>query len=197
MVNYVVEFENKIAEFYNAPYAVAVDCCTHGLEIAIRLNNPDYLSCTKYTYISVPMTFIKLGIAWSFNEDLWSDYYYITPNIIDAAVLWRKNSYIPNTFMVISFQHKKHLKLGRGGMILCSTKEQYNQLKALSYDGRHPGPPWMEQDIYNIGYHYYLTPEIASLGLEKLEEAISRQAKKWSWQDYPNISKMKVFNDYL
>ena len=99
--------------------------------------------------------------------------------------------------MVISFQHKKHLKLGRGGMILCSTKEQYNQLKALSYDGRHPGPPWMEQDIYTIGYHYYLTPEIASLGLEKLEEAISRQAKKWSWQDYPNISKMKVFNDYL
>ena len=27
------ELENKIAEFYGSPYAVAVDCCTHAIEI--------------------------------------------------------------------------------------------------------------------------------------------------------------------
>ena len=32
----VKEFENKIAEFYGSPYAVAVDCCTHGVELCFR-----------------------------------------------------------------------------------------------------------------------------------------------------------------
>mgnify|MGYP003661763403 CR=1 FL=1 len=29
-------FENKIAEFFGSPYAVAVDCCTHGVELCLR-----------------------------------------------------------------------------------------------------------------------------------------------------------------
>ena len=30
-------FENKIADFFGAPYAVAVDSCTHGIELCLRL----------------------------------------------------------------------------------------------------------------------------------------------------------------
>ena len=32
----IKEFENEIAEFFGAPHAVAVDCCTHGLELCLR-----------------------------------------------------------------------------------------------------------------------------------------------------------------
>ena len=32
----VEEFEKKIANFFGSPYAVAVDCCTHGLEVCLR-----------------------------------------------------------------------------------------------------------------------------------------------------------------
>ena len=32
-------FEEKIASFFGAPYAVAVDCCTHGVELSLRLTN--------------------------------------------------------------------------------------------------------------------------------------------------------------
>ena len=35
----VNKFENKIAEFFGAPYAVAVDCCTHGIELCLRHQN--------------------------------------------------------------------------------------------------------------------------------------------------------------
>ena len=35
----VTEFENKIAEFYGAPYAIAIDSCKHGLEISLRNEN--------------------------------------------------------------------------------------------------------------------------------------------------------------
>ena len=32
----VESFERAIADFYGAPYGVAVDCCTHGIELCIR-----------------------------------------------------------------------------------------------------------------------------------------------------------------
>ena len=32
----VEQFERTIADFYGAPYAVAVDCCTHGIELCLR-----------------------------------------------------------------------------------------------------------------------------------------------------------------
>jgi hypothetical protein len=65
------------------------------------------------------MTFEKLNLEWNFTDEKWSDKYIIgNTNIYDAAVLWEKNSYIPSTMMCISFQLKKHLSLGKGGIIL-------------------------------------------------------------------------------
>ena len=43
-------------------------------------------------------------------------------NIIDAAVYWKENCYIPNSFMCLSFQFQKHLNIGKGGMILTDDK---------------------------------------------------------------------------
>ena len=31
----ITEFENKVAEFFGAPYAIAVDSCTHGIEFCL------------------------------------------------------------------------------------------------------------------------------------------------------------------
>ena len=190
----VKEFENKIAEFFGAPYAVAVDCCTHGLELCLRYKNIDYIKVPTHTYISVPFLAKKLGIDLMWKVENWKNYYYITDNIIDAAVLWKRDSYIPGTFMCISFQFKKHLALGRGGIILTANKESALELKKMSYDGRHPDIPWREQDIENMGYHYYMTPETAELGLKKLPNAIKDKPIQWTINDWPNISKMKAFN---
>jgi hypothetical protein len=63
----------------------------------------------------------------------------------------------------------------------------------MSYDGRSPDQPWMEQDIDIVGYHYYMTPETAKLGLKKLSNAIQSNPKKWSYENYPNLRSMKVF----
>ena len=32
----VAEFENKIAEYFGAKHAIAVDSCTHGIELCLR-----------------------------------------------------------------------------------------------------------------------------------------------------------------
>jgi len=190
----VEQFENKLAEFYGSKYAVAVDCCTHALELCLRYKEVKNYTVPKRTYISVPFLATKLGINFEWKDEIWSDYYFLGgTNIVDAAVLWKKNSYIPGTLTCVSFQFKKHLSLGRGGVILTDDKNSAEILKKMSYDGRIPNVPWREQNISTIGYHYYMTPETAKMGLEKLPEAILKQPKKWVITDWPDLSKMEVF----
>ena len=195
MFDKVTKFENAIAEFYGAPYAVATDCCTHAIELCLRLIKPDHVACPKNTYLSVPMTFAKLGIDWKFIDVQWHDYYYLTnTNIIDAAVHWQQGGFQKGYFNCLSFQFKKHLNVGRGGMILTDDAEAAFKLRKMSYDGRVPNVPWAEQDVDTIGYHYYMTPETAQLGLDRLEQAKNTIPRNWSYKDYPDISSMKVFN---
>ena len=195
-MNTVKEFEKVISRYYNAPFAVATDCCTHAIELCLRLTKPTTVTCPNHTYLSVPMTFTKLGLDWNFYDSYWNNFYYIgNTNIIDAAVYWKRDGYIPNTLMCLSFQYKKHLNVGRGGMILTDNRDQYLQLKKMSYDGRIDDIPWAEQDVDTIGYHYYMTPETAELGLNKFKKASITEPKYWSWRDYPNLKTMKVFND--
>lgn len=195
MFKYVQEFENQIAKFYNAPYAVATDCCTHAIELCLRYEGYNNIIVPTHTYISVPITLKKLNLDWKFKYQEWEDFYYLgNTNIVDAAVYWKQDGYIDNTYMCLSFQYKKQLSLGRGGAILLQNKEDYDILKKMSYDGRNPNEPWMEQNIGIIGYHYYMTPETAKLGLEKLPNSMNTTSKSWSYNDYPNLSTMKVFN---
>jgi len=199
MFNTVTKFENEIALFFNAPYAVAVDSCTHGIELCLRLNNITKISVPVRTYLSIPMLANKLKIQLDWRDEQWDNFYslnYDDKKIIDAAVLWEKNSYIPNTYMCVSFQFQKHLSLGRGGMILLDNKEDGIILKKMSYDGRLPDIPWREQNIDILGYHYYMTPETAQLGLNKLTQAIETKPRKWKYQDWPDLTKMSVFSGH-
>ena len=189
----VKEFENKIAKFFNAPYAIAVDCCTHGVELCLRYTDTKVISVPKRTYLSIPFLSSKLGIDLVWKDEEWKDYYHLTNEIIDAAVLWKKNSYIPNTFMCVSFQFRKHLALGRGGVILTDNKNAVLELKKMTYDGRHPDIPWRQQNIQSIGYHYYMTPETAANGLKKLPEAIKTKPKQWTIDEWPDLTTMDIF----
>lgn len=196
MFDIVQQFESKIAEFYNAPYAVATDSCTHAIELSLRYEKSNDVRCPKHTYLSVPMTFEKLNLSWSFSNQQWLDYYFIdNTRIVDAAVYWKRNSYIKNTLFCLSFQFRKHLSLGRGGAVLCSTEQEYLWLKKSSYDGRLPDSPWAQQNISQLGYHYYMTPETAQSGINKLQSAIETEPARWSWKNYPDISIMDVFKN--
>tara|TARA_R100000234_G_scaffold115976_2_gene92505 strand:+ start:22536 stop:23129 length:594 start_codon:yes stop_codon:yes gene_type:complete len=190
----ISDFESEVAKFFGAPYAVATDCCTHGVELCLRRSKVKTISVPKRTYLSIPMLANKLNINLNWKDEDWKDYYYLTHNIIDAAVLWKRNSYIPGTFMSISFQFRKHLSLGRGGIILTDNKNAAKDLKYMSYDGRNPDESWSVQNIKTMGYHYYMTPETAQLGLDKLPEAIERKPKDWSVNDWPDLTEqMDVF----
>jgi dTDP-4-amino-4,6-dideoxygalactose transaminase len=189
----IKKFEDEIANFFGAPYAIAVDSCTHGVELCLRYTYTDYIQVPKHTYLSIPMLADKLNIDLFWKDENWVDYYYVTDNVIDAAVLWKPNSYIPGTFMSVSFQFRKHLSLGRGGIILTDDANAAFILKKMSYDGRTPDTSWRDQDIDTLGYHYYMTPETAQLGLNKLPKAIETPPTQWTLNDWPDLTQMKIF----
>ncbi len=196
MFKIVHNFEKALAEFYGAPYAVATDCCTHAIELSLRQQNIKSATCPSQTYLSIPFTLTKLNLEWRFIDQTWADYYYLgNTNIVDAAVYWKKDGYIPGTYMCLSFQFQKHLNLTRGGAILVDNYDAYQILKKMSYDGRLPNISWKEQNIDTIGYHYYMTPETAQLGLEKLPEAITRPARQWTSDEYPYLPNLTVFKN--
>lgn len=189
----IADFEKEIAKFFGAPYAVAVDCCTHGLELCLRMKGAQKITVPKHTYLSVPMLAEKLDLEIEWTDEKWQNYYYMTDQIIDAAVHWERDSYIPGSYMCISFQFRKHLSLGRGGVILFDNKDDYDVLKKMSYDGRSPDESWSVQNIQTIGYHYYMTPETAELGLQKLPSAIDTPPKKWVYTDWVDLTTLDVF----
>lgn len=191
--NIITTFEKEVANFFGAPFAIAVDSCTHGVELALRYTKATHIKVPHRTYLSIPFLANKLNIGLTWKDEDWVDCYYLTDNVIDAAVLWKKDSYIPNTFMGVSFQYQKHLSLGRGGILLTDNEEAAIKLKKMSYDGRQPDSPWRDQDIDTIGYHYYMTPETAQLGLDKLPAAIQSKPRQWVVSDWPDLTQMTIF----
>ena len=144
----VSTFENKISEFFGSKYAIAVDSCTHGLELCLRYTNETKINVPKRTYLSVPFLAEKIGLEREWRDDNWERYY----NEVD-----------------------------------------YLSLKKMSYDGRIPNVPWRDQDIDTVGFHYYMTPETAKLGLDKLQTAIDTPPRQWVVTDWPDLTEMQIF----
>ena len=78
--------------------------------------------------------------------------------------------------------------------ILTDNKNVSLELKKMTYDGRLPDIPWRNQNINTLGYHYYMTPETAHKGLNKLPTAIAEKPKQWVLTDWPDLTQMDIFN---
>ena len=50
-----------------------------------------------------------------------------------------------------------------------------------------------DQNISTRGYHYYMTPETAMLGLETVPLAIETEPREWNVKDWPDLRNMGVF----
>ena len=189
------KFESAVAEFWGAKYAVAVDCCTHALELSLRVNPWQIVYCPTNTYISVPMMLEKINRHRQYIERKWTEYYYMTDSVIDAAACWKQDGYVAGKLMCISFGHKKHINVGKGGMILLDDYDLYKRLQKMRYDGRsiHSGVMYADDDITELGYHYYMTPETAAVGLSIFNEKKDQPAKIVTQADYPDIRKFTYF----
>jgi|APSaa5957512535_1039671.scaffolds.fasta_scaffold06500_3 dTDP-4-amino-4,6-dideoxygalactose transaminase len=160
-------FEQKVAEFAGSKYAVAVDCCSHGLFLALKyVNATGKIVIPKHTYVSVPMQIKHAGCEVVFDDIDWKGAYQLSPYpIYDGAMQWRRGMYETGTFKILSFQIKKAIPIGKGGVILTDDKLAYNWFKKACYDGRVTSAKYISSDIDMIGWHYYMTPEDAARGI--------------------------------
>lgn len=195
----VVEiFEKEIAHFYGSTYGVAVDSCSNGIFLTLKyINNPQVVSIPKFTYMSVPMSISHAGYDFKFDDRKWSGAYQLNPlPIWDAAGQWGKNTYIAdNGFQILSFQAKKRLPIGRGGMILTNNESAYKWLKKMCYDGRDLNKSQINDDIVEMGYHMYMTPEDAARGLMLMKHLSSEPEDTYTWKNYKDLTTNTIFKN--
>ncbi len=167
MFRAVEEFERRVAKYANAPYAVAVDSCTSAILLscawvrACHIIDHPVFEIPKYTYCSVPNAIINAGGIVKFDSRLWNGTYQIRPySIIDGALRFTSNMYLGDLHC-LSFGYKKHLPIGRGGMILCPSKESRDWLRLARWNGRCAET----MEIKQLGWNCYMLPEWASRGL--------------------------------
>lgn len=177
MFDKILKFEQALAEYTGAPYAIMTDCCTHAIELCLRHDKVQQCSFTPYTYLSIPMTMHKLGITYEYYQDnlperqQWvGEYKFEFTRIWDSARRFEQGMYRPGQIQCLSFGHGKPLHVGRGGAILLDDEKAYEKLRQMRYDGRDlTVSPWQEQKSFTVGYHYRPTIEEAELALAMLE----------------------------
>lgn len=184
----ISEFESALAEFTGAPYAVMTDCCTHAIELCLRVDRVKRCSVPAHTYLSVPMTLHKLDIAFEYTDIDWLGEYQLTgTRIWDSARLLKQGMYRAGMLQCLSFGYDKPLAIGRGGAVLTDDVEVYDVLKRQCYDGRDiTVSPWENQKIFYIGYHYRPTIEEAVRALELLP-SIDQKPKPKQYPDLRDI----------
>ena len=172
MWNYVTLFENAVKGIVGAPYAIATDSCTHAIFISLLWEKEHGLTevvLPKRTYISIPQTCRHLGLNLNYHDDSWEgSYKIIGTHTIDSACHFSENTYIGGHHLCLSFHHRKTLSTVRGGMILTDNKEFEEWARLMIYDGRDKRKMMKDDKPTLCGYHYYMPPETAMLGIENL-----------------------------
>lgn len=191
-------FESKVSDFCGSKYAVAVDCCSNAIFLILKyINKKEKIKIPSHTYASVPMQILHAEYEYEFVEKEWYGVYKLDPfDVWDAAGRWTKNMY-QGGFMALSFQIKKRLPIGRGGMILCNDYDAYKWFKKACYDGRDLEKNYMEDDIEMLGWHMYMTPEDAARGIILMDKTSEVNEDSHSYKSYKDLRLNKVFNGVL
>ena len=195
----IFKFEQELAEYTGAPYAIMTDCCTHAIELCLRYDNIKACSFTPFTYLSIPMTMHKLGIKYDYFPDTlphrqqWvGEYKFELTRIWDSARRLEPNMYRKGMLQCLSFGNGKPLHIGRGGAILLDDKKAYDEIIRMRYDGRDINTlPWETQKVFKVGYHYKPTIEEAELGIALLE-GLKENPVEPKFVKYPDLRTITI-----
>jgi RimJ/RimL family protein N-acetyltransferase len=169
-------FEEEVASYTGSKYAVSVDSCTNALFLclmykkSIGYQNSEIRIPSK-TYLSVAESIIHAGLDPIFDSSMngWQGIYQLgDTKIYDAAKRFTSGMYIDGSFVCLSFHIKKHLKIGKGGMILTDDLDAVTWFKKARYEGRSE-KMYHEDDISMLGWNMYMTPQEAAHGLALMQ----------------------------
>ena len=191
----VRDFENTIAEWTGAKYGVAVESCTAALFLCCKYKNVKTVIIPKRTYPGVACSILHAGGKIRWSDAGWAGTYELYPyDVWDSALRFQQNMYFGGIHC-LSFHAKKHLPIGRGGMILTNDHYAVEWYKRARFDGRGEVP--LSEDTFTmLGYNMYLTPEQAARGLQLFDLVKNKHLDDIpvESQNYPDLSRFSVFN---
>lgn len=186
----VAKFEERVAEFCGAKYGVAVATGTWAIFLACQMLKVKEVRIPARTFISVPMAVLHAGGTPSLVDFDWKGVYELWPYPIwDAALRWRRGMF-SGGLQCLSFQARKHVNIGEGGMVLTDDREAAEWLKAARYSGRRP-PTFAIEDVTEVGWQAYMTPEKAARGLHLLDYARDEPDQMIEYPDLRNVPLFK------
>ena len=188
-------FERKLAEYAGSKYAVAVDNCTDALFLCLKyLGAEDEITIPKRTYVSVPCTIIHAGYQVKFEDVEWSGAYQLKPHpVYDSATRMTRGMYIADTYYCVSFHRRKHIPIGKGGMILLDDVNAYNWLKVARYEGRHMDKLYKDDSFDIIGWNMYMPPEQAAEGLDLFNKINEHNEDLESSGTHKDLSQFPIY----
>lgn len=191
-------FEEEVANYCGAKFAVSTDNCTDAILLCCEYLKVKEVTIPRRTYLSVPQSIIHAGGKVILEDIKWKGIYQLKPYpIYDAAKRFTSGMYIPGTYMCLSFHIKKHLKIGKGGMILTDDEEAAKWFRKARYEGRGE-VMYHEDDIEVNGWNAYMTPEQAARGLMLMQnyplhnEDLPEEPQYRDLKDFPLFKDCKV-----
>lgn len=188
----VKDFESAICEYTGAPYAVTVTSCTAALFLACKYLAVKDVSIPKRTYVSVPMSIIHAGGRVAFDNRTWGGRYSLNPYPIeDSARRFTSGMYLTG-YSCVSFHWNKILGIQQGGAILHNDERADSWFRKARFDGRTEGIAPKDDKFDMLGWHCYMSPEIAAEGLVRLSH-LPKHNPDLPNDDYPDLSQFEIF----
>lgn len=153
------------------------------------------ISIPRRTYVSVPMSIIHAGGRPVFRDEEWRGCYQLGPlPVYDCARCFTSSMYAMGEMQCLSFHASKILGDSQGGAILHDNPEADAWFRRARFDGRAEGvAPKDDRDII-VGWHCYLSPDVAARLLVKLTAAnFPRDNEPLPNDPYPDLSQLRCF----
>lgn len=198
----VRDFERAVCEYTGAPYCVTVNSCTMAILLAVKWQMRHYelvrdraiaVTIPRRTYVSVPMSIKHAGAAVAFSNEVWHGQYRLEPlPVYDSARRFTSVMYIPGAMQCVSFHASKILGDTQGGAILHDDIQADAWLRRMRFDGRTECVEPRHDHFQEIGYHCYMSADVAARLLLKLH-SIPKHNEDLPNDPYPDLSTMELF----
>jgi dTDP-4-amino-4,6-dideoxygalactose transaminase len=199
------DFEAALCEYTGAPFAVTTTSCTMALLLAVAWHlgrakrdgswYPPAVEIPKRTYVSVPMSIIHAGGRPTFRDEDWRGCYQLRPLPVFDSARWFTGEMFKSFYpamVCVSFHWSKTLGIQQGGAILHDDQEADKWLRRARFDGRAEGVAPKDDVFTFAGWHCYMSPEVAALGLMRLS-LLPKHNEPLPNDDYPDLSQMRIF----
>ena len=192
-------FEEEIAEYTGAPYAISVDSCTNAIFLVCKYLQVKEVTIPSKTYLSVPQSITHSGGEVIFDTrpktNHWKGMYQLKPYPIwDAAKRLTSGMYKEGQFMTLSFHIKKLLPIWKGGMILTDNVEAADWFKKARYEGRSE-KYYKDDDITFAGWNMYMTPQQAAQGLAIFQNYPEHMSDLGELNGYRDLTEFTLYKN--